>query len=126
MPQQSDTIKYSLTDSGSLDNDHWAIRIDSGEFQSVLFQFMHVSIDEINEGTADAEAKIHFTYAILDDEFGLADENPEGFEKEIAKILQSVMLESIGEEYGSNGDNYTQESGTQRPVHEEGVSVSEI
>lgn len=122
----TDTIKYSLTDSGSLDNDHWAIRIDNGEFQSVVFQFMHVSIDEINEGADDAEAKIHFTYTVLDDEFGLVDDNPEGFEKEIAKILQSVMLESIGEEDGSNGNNYTQESGAQRSVHEESVSVSEI
>lgn len=121
----NNTIAYTLTDTGSLDNDHWAIRIDNGKFTNVLFQFETVGIEEVlDEEAGEAQAKVSFTYTVLDDEFGVTEEAEEEFKQEMSMILQAIMEESSEETDGSNGSNYTQESGTQRFVHEEGGTIS--
>lgn len=122
----NNTISYTLTDTGSLDNDHWAIRIDNGKFTNVLFQFDTVGIEEVlDESSGEAQAKVSFTYTVLDDEFGMTEEAEEEFKQEMSMILQAIMEESSEEKNGSNGSNYTQESGAQRSVHEESLPVSE-
>lgn len=122
----NNTISYTLTDTGSLDNDHWAIRIDNGKFTNVLFQFDTVGIEEVlDESSGEAQAKVSFTYTVLDDEFGMTEEAEEEFKQEMSMILQAIMEESSEEKNGSDGNHNTEESSTQRFVHEESLPVSE-
>ena len=114
----SDNIAYTLTDSGSIDNDHWAIRIDSGLYEGTLYQYEVISFQ--GEDSA-GNAKFTFTYSILENDQEI--ENKEEFEKTLGSILKSIMESE--DNNGQNGNNNTETAHPQRGIHEEGIPFSE-
>ena len=101
----SDKIAFTLTDSGDID-EHWAITLDSGTFENIVYQYNIISFDGEDD---DGNAKLKFTYEVLEDAEGKTTSNKEEFEKAISNVLSSILEESIEEKKYEHRTNDTSE-----------------
>lgn len=116
----SDKIAYTLTDSGDLDSEQWAIHIDSGKYEGVIYQYGVISAREDGD-----MAKVEFTYSVVDNNDIDLTKDTQEFELTLGSILHEILIEMAEENNGQNGSDNPKESRTQRRVHEESISVSE-
>ena len=110
MPKNDVIIKYSLVDSGELESDHWAIRIDEGAFKDVIYKYMKV--DFLGEDS-NGFARVNYNYEIVEDSKSIVESNQESFEEYAGKILNAILEESLKEQDGTNRINDIEESNTQ-------------
>lgn len=116
----SDKILYTLTDSGDLDSEQWAISIDSGKYKRVIYQYGVISLLE-----GDETARVKFSYDVIDDNDLDLHTNKAEFELTLGDILREIFEEIEKDSNGQNGNNNPEEPHSQRGFHEEGVSISE-
>jgi len=104
----NEKTKFTLVDSGGLDNEHWGIQIDDGPFAGVVFNFGVVKfVGEDDDGSAI----IQFEYDIIEDSYGFAEEDKANFESTLSNILSTIFEDSVKEQPdGTNRDNSTEES----------------
>lgn len=103
-------IKYSLVDSGELESDHWAIRIDEGPFKDVLYKYMTIEfLGEDDNGFG----LVNYKYEILEDVDGLLATKQEQFEEVAGTILNAILEESFEEKNGTSRINNPEEPDTQ-------------
>lgn len=101
-------VKFTLVDSGGLDNEHWGIHIDEGPFTGVTFNFGVVKYVGDDDG---GNAVIRFDYDIIEDSFGFTEEDKIGFESTLSEILATILEDSVKEQPdGTNRDSSTEES----------------
>lgn len=90
-------VKHDLiTHSKSLYEDHWAIRIQEGEYQGVVFQYDTVSLDEPLEGE---DVYLHFNTIELENPNN-KDLTSDDFKDTVGDLLVSIIgehLETIDE-----------------------------
>lgn len=98
MPKNDVIIKYSLVDSGELESDHWAIRIDNGAFKDVIYQYMVVEFIEEAENL-----RTSYKYNIIEDSNNLVESKRVDFEEVASNILDAILHEEHTK--GKNGTN---------------------
>lgn len=102
----SDKIQYTLVDSGDID-EQWAIQLDGGPFEGVIYQYSVVSFGGEDE---NGNAKIKFTYEILEDAEGITTSKKKEFELYAGEVLGSILEESFEEQdNGQHGVNNSTE-----------------
>lgn len=83
-------IQYSLVDSGELESDHWAIRIDGGPFKDVVYKYMVI---EMLEEDVNGFKPIRFKYQIMEDSADLVSNDVKEFEETAKHILDAILQE---------------------------------
>lgn len=102
----SDKIQYTLVDSGDID-EQWAIQLDDGPFEGITYQYSVISFDGEDD---NGNAKIKFTYEILEDAEGKTTSNKKEFEQALGLVLSSILQESFEEQdNGQHGVNNSTE-----------------
>lgn len=110
MLQNDDIIKYSLVDSGELESDHWAIRIDEGPFKDVIFKYMSIEFRGEDE---NGFGLVNYNYEIIEDTASLVESKQESFEEYAGKILNAILEESTKGQDGTNRIDDTEEPDSQ-------------
>ena len=41
--------KWSFVDKNDLDNEHWYVRLEGGEFHGVIYRYMEIKLNETTE-----------------------------------------------------------------------------
>lgn len=102
-------VKYSLLEHGnSFHENHWAVQIDEGKYEGVVYQYDTVSI---NEQEDNGDVVLTFNTITLDNPSDL-DLTSDDFETIIGDILTSVIEEQL--EQMNNGEDGT--GGTETPT----------
>lgn len=84
------TVKYELVEHGnSFHENHWAIKLEEGEYSGVVFQYDTVSINE-----EEGDVVLSFNTITLDNPED-KDLKTEEFEGIIGDILTSIIQEQL-------------------------------
>jgi hypothetical protein len=70
------------------DNDHWQIRIKTGDYIETMFQFGKLKVID--------EEYMHFSYELIYSPIDGLDEEDPGLQEVVKEILISVMESAIG------------------------------
>ena len=101
------TVKYELVEHDNTFHDkHWAIRLDEGEYEGVVYQYDTVSFNE-----DDGEMILSFNTITLDNP-NEKDLTTDEFETILGDILTNIIEEQL--EQMEDGDDGT--GGTETPT----------
>ena len=79
--------KWSFVDKNDLDNEHWYVRLDGGEFHGVIYRYESIKLNETTES-------INFDYEIVD----YLGDDPHGkpeFNQAAGDILKSILDDAM-------------------------------
>jgi|TARA_B110000438_G_C15820610_1_gene654260 hypothetical protein len=79
--------KWSFVDKNDLDNEHWYVRLDGGEYHGVIYRYMEIKLNETTKS-------INFDYEIVDYPF----DDPHGdpaFNQAAGDILKSILDDAV-------------------------------
>ena len=96
-------VKYELVEhDNSFHENHWAVRIEEGDYEGVAFQYDTVSINE-----EEGEVVLSFNTITLDNPKEL-DLKSDEFESIIGDILVSIIEEQLENMNGEDGTGSTE------------------
>lgn len=98
-------VKYDLIEhDNSFHENHWAVRIEEGQYEGVAYQYDTVSIEE-----EDGDVVLSFNTITLEnpDELDLTTDE---FESTIGDILVSIIEEQLEQMNGEDGTGDTEAS----------------
>ena len=75
--------KWSFVDKNDLDNEHWYVRLDGGEYHGVIYRYTDVKLN-------DTTKSINFDYEIVDYPMDDPHGDPK-FNAALGDILKSIL-----------------------------------
>ena len=127
-------VKYKLVEREK--DSLVAVRIDEGQYDSVIFQIGKVHFEEQNDPDVKGNLSIGFDYHVMGNPRNV-DIDGEYAKKEIEEIVGDIILDIMHDHFksggtienvGNNSENReddTEKSDTERGVLSEGNSISE-
>lgn len=98
-------VKYDLIEhDNSFHENHWAVRIEEGQYEGVAYQYDTVSIEE-----EDGDVVLSFNTITLENPNEL-DLTTDEFESTIGDILVSIIEEQLEQMNGEDGTGDTEAS----------------
>lgn len=98
------TVKYELIEhNNSFHEKHWAIQIQEGEYEGVVYQYDTVSFNEEEQG----QVVLSFNTITLENPNNL-DLTAEGFETILGDILTGIIEEQLEQMENEDGTGNTE------------------